>query len=94
MTDLRLNANNSYSNIVDEWLRKEKEGDKYPVDFNVGWRLAGYSTKANAKRKLSKFSQGIDFILSDEMVKRPQGGGAKSEVINLTCDAFKHFCFA
>jgi hypothetical protein len=82
----------SFSGIVERWLKAEENGEQFPVEFDIAWQIAGYRRKDIAKRKLTKLSQGNDFHQSVEMVKRPQGGGAKVEIIQLTCDAFKHFC--
>lgn len=78
--------------LMDSWIKAERDGEKFPVPFDMAWSIAGYSRKDVAKRKLAKMTQGCDFHRSAEMVDRPQGGGAKAEVFRMTCDAFKHFC--
>jgi phage anti-repressor protein len=82
----------SHATIIDKWMEQERNGVRFPADFEIVWKISGYSNKANAKRKLSKLSEGSDFIISDEMVSRPQGGGKKAHLIKMTCDAVKHFC--
>ena len=75
--------------LIDKWLEQERSGVKFPVDFETAWHIAGYARKDHAKRRLSKLQNGSDF--SSEKGKTLQGGRS-SEIINLTCDAFKHFC--
>jgi hypothetical protein len=76
--------------LIDQWLEQEQNGEQFSVPFDIAWQIAGYSRKDSAKRKLMKLNEGTDFHRDVEMVKRPQGGGAKSEVFFLTCDAMKH----
>lgn len=78
--------------LIEGWLKQEQEGEQFPVPFDTAWRIANYSRKDSAKRKLSKMKEGHDFHKDVEMVVRPQGGGAKSEVFWLSCDAMKHLC--
>lgn len=75
--------------LVEGWLRRERNGERFPVDFDAVWEVIGYATKASAKRKLKRFKKNVDF--STPKLKS-SGGGRSSEVILLTCDAFKHFC--
>lgn len=65
--------------LVDQWLEAERDGNPFPVPFDLAWQIAGYSRKDSAKRKLPKRLQGIHFHISVEMVDRPQGGGKKQE---------------
>ena len=76
-------------NLIDNWLEQEQQGVQFPVDFETAWQIAGYSNKANAKRKIEKMAEGSDF--SSTMMKNGQRGRS-SQLIKLTCDAFKHFC--
>jgi hypothetical protein len=77
-----------YSKIVDRWLKAEKEGKLYPVEFDLAWKIAGYSRKDVAKRKLAKLKNGRDFS-TDE---RKNGlRGRSEEYVTMTCDALKHF---
>lgn len=87
----RINEN-SVGALIDSWLNAERDGEMFPVPFDMAWQIAGYSRKDVAKRRLSKLTGGADFHRSVEMVERPQGGGAKQEIFHMTCDAFKHFC--
>jgi phage anti-repressor protein len=75
--------------LIDNWLEQEEDGVQFPVDFDKAWQIAGYARKDVAKRRLAKLNEGIDF--STDKWKTPQGGRSR-ENINLTCDAFKHFC--
>jgi len=76
-------------NLIDNWLEQEQQGVQFPVDFETAWHIAGYARKDHAKRRLSKFVEGSDF--SSEKGKNGQHGRS-SQLIKLTCDAFKHFC--
>jgi phage anti-repressor protein len=80
--------------LVDSWLDAESKGEKFPVPFDTAWMLAGYSRKDNAKRKLTNSNSGLiegeDFALlrSAEWTQE----GRSSDLIVMTCDAFKQFC--
>jgi phage anti-repressor protein len=90
MTGLSIKSKYSYANIVDEWLKEEKEGNQYPVDFDSAWQLAGYATKASAKRALENYlEKGTDYLFNKVLKST---GGRGSEVIDLTCDAIKELC--
>lgn len=79
-----------FQEIVNQWLKAESEGELFPVDFDLAWQIAGYSTKANAKAKgLAKLEKDTDF--SSKGMKSSQGGRS-IELIGLSCDGFKHFC--
>ena len=84
-----INSADNIQVLIDKWLEQEQRGTRFPVDFDTAWHIAGYSNKANAKRKLEKLVEGSDF--SSTMRKNGQRGRS-SHSINLTCDAFKHFC--
>jgi phage anti-repressor protein len=83
----------SFANIVDKWLESESKNIPFPVEFDIAWQLAGYSTKGNAKRKLiSKNSQLID---NEDYIIRTDNlsySNSYSEIILMTCDCFKQFC--
>lgn len=86
-------------NLVDNWLKLESEGEQFPVNFDIAWKIAGYSTKANAKRKLtgktSYLIQNQDYVLEKgDIIRSEQSllNGRSSDLIRLSCDAFKHFC--
>jgi len=88
-------------NQVKEWLQAELDGVTFPVEFDIAWGMAGYSKKANAKRKLTNQSS---YLIKDEdyminpsdvsMLRSEQWtqDGRLSDRIVMTCDAFKHFC--
>lgn len=106
MSNLALNPNllgdeaSELNALIEGWLKREQDGEQFPVNFDAAWQLAGYSTKGNAKRKLiGKKSMLIDgqdyktdssskFIRSD----KSELSGRSSDLILLTCDAFKQFC--
>jgi hypothetical protein len=76
--------------LIEQWVKKEMNGEQFPVDFDLAWQIAGYSTKANAKAKgLNKLEKDTDF---SSLGMKSSNGGRSSEVIGMTCDAFKHFC--
>jgi len=88
MTNLTNFNPDDYSKLVDRWLKAEKEGELYPVEFDLAWKIAGYSRKDVAKRKLAKLKNGRDFS-TDE---RKNGlRGRSEEYVTMTCDALKHF---
>ena len=93
MTNLTDFDPTDYSKIVDRWLSAEKEGTEFPVEFDIAWKLAGYQQKGHAKRRLesksSYLKEGRDYLSrSGEWLV----SGRSSDLILLTCDAFKHFC--
>lgn len=65
--------------------------EQFVVDFELAWQWLGYSSKANAKRKLSKhLIKGKDY--SSDVMNRESGGASgvsAVERIMLTVDAFK-----
>ncbi|PNW45463.1 hypothetical protein [Dactylococcopsis salina] len=67
---------------------------RFPVDFDIAWKIVGYSTKAaSAKRKLTA----KDALLTEGDNYLTQSGGWSqqgrfSDSIYLTIDAFKQFC--
>lgn len=73
--------------LLDEWIEAERKGVAFPVPFEAAWRLAGYSRKDNAKRKLVKSALGILFLRSEEKT-----AGRGFEVIRLNTDGLKHLC--
>jgi phage anti-repressor protein len=90
--------------LIDLWIEAERYGNPFPVDFDLAWDIAGYSTKGNAKKKLVAASSGLiegeDFTLL-RLDKPDNHAGfsaqelariAATEKISLTCDAFKQFC--
>lgn len=67
------------------------------VDFDVVWKLVGYSTKWSAKRKLLQdFTEGIDyetrFIKNTGDRNKGHTGGNPEEKFLLTSTAMKKFC--
>lgn len=80
--------------LMDEWLESEQNGERFPVPFDAAWVIAGYSRKDNAKRKLTSKNSGLiedqdfAFLSSAEWSQ----DGRSSDLIGMTCDAFKQFC--
>lgn len=75
--------------LIEEWIQSEQDGIEFPVPFDAAWGIAGYSTKASAKRGIKDLKEGKHF--STELLKNKQKGRS-SESIKMSCDAFKHFC--
>ncbi|MEH1902507.1 MAG: hypothetical protein V7L04_14080 [Nostoc sp.] len=64
--------------------------EKYPVDFEVAWKVLGYSRKDSAKRKLtSYFTQDTDYRIHIAVESAPDGGLTHREDIYLTVECFK-----
>ncbi|QKQ75574.1 hypothetical protein [Nostoc sp. TCL240-02] len=64
--------------------------EKYPVDFEIAWKLLGYSRKDSAKRKLiGYFMQDTDYRLHSNVESAPDGGLTHREDIYLTVECFK-----
>lgn len=87
--------------LIEQWLEAEANGIKFPVPFDLAWRIAGYSTKANALRllrsKKSCLIEGEDYLVNKGVVLFIQSdesefSGRSADEIVLGCDAFKHFC--
>jgi phage anti-repressor protein len=93
MSESIVPINNDVSAKLDRWLESERNGEQFPVPFDDAWKMAGYSTKANAKRALQDLTKDEDF--SSVMMNKPSSNASKvsrSHYISLTCDAFKSFC--
>ena len=75
--------------LIKDWLQRERNGVKFPVPFDEAWKIAGYARKDSAKRYLPKSSHGEFFHVSEEKSGKR---GRPKEVINLSCDGFKHLC--
>jgi len=88
-----------YQTLINEWLEAEQNGPQFPVPFDTAWKIAGYSRKDSAKRKLtgkrSPLIKNEDyFIQKGDFHKSVDSSlsGSSSDSIALTCDAFKHLC--
>ena len=91
----QLDTENNYSLLINKWLEDEQNGVKFPVDFDVAWKIAGYAKKQSAKNKLKYLVENEDYALTrlSKCVKGNRGGGfTRYDEIKLTSDAFKHFC--
>jgi hypothetical protein len=88
-----------YSKLVDRWLKAEKEGELYPVEFDLAWKIAGYSRKDVAKRKLTGSNmlvKGRDYIVIDGGAVIGSSGrsvrGRSPDTIMLTTECFFALC--
>jgi hypothetical protein len=88
MSESIVPIKNDISSLLGQWLEAERNGEHFPVPFDNAWKIAGYSTKGNAKRALQDLIKDEDFL----SVKIKSNGGRASSVFSLTCDAFKSFC--
>jgi phage anti-repressor protein len=81
------------ASLLDGWIESEQNGTEFPVPFDLAWGIAGYTRKDNAKRRLlnkkSRLIENTDYLLTSEESSQ---GGRSSDLIQLTCDAFKAFC--
>lgn len=75
--------------LIDRWMEAEKNGESFPVDFDMAWEIAGYSRKSVAKRRLIELEKDTDYCTEKCKTLR---GGRSSDSFYMTCDAFKHFC--
>ena len=98
MTNLAVNGFDVEA-LINEWLRQEQEGIQFPVDFEIAWQLAGYADKGKGKRRLTSNSSFLlekeDYVIEKGEVTRTgksELSGRSSDLILLTCDAFKQFC--
>jgi phage anti-repressor protein len=89
------------ANLIDGWLEQESKGVQFPVPFDLAWQIAGYSEKGKGKRRLtsksSYLSEGQDYLIEKGVYSIAQSGkselcGRSSDLISMSCDAFKHFC--
>lgn len=85
MTDLTVRTDTQA--LLDSWLEAERNGERFPVPFDLAWQIAGYSRKDVAKRKLKPAMENKLFHLK---VEKTAGRG--SEQISLTTDGLKHIC--
>ena len=88
MSDSIVPISSDITTLIDQWMEAERNGEQFPVPFEAAWAIAGYSTKASAKRALTDLTEDEDF--STMLLK--SNGGRSSRVFSLTCDAFKDFC--
>lgn len=85
--------------LVEDWLKREQEGERFPVSFDEAWPIAGYADKGKGKRRLTSKSS---LLVENEDYRIEKGvftqtgksglSGRSRDSILLTCDAFKHFC--
>jgi hypothetical protein len=77
------------TSLLDSWIEAEKNGVQFPVPFDLAWQMAGYATKASAKRALKDLNEGIEF--STQLLKNARAGRS-SESINFSLKGVKEFC--
>ncbi|MHC5720274.1 MAG: hypothetical protein ACYTX0_51650 [Nostoc sp.] len=58
-------------------------GEQFPIDFEDAWMWLGYANKASTKRRLARFSEGLDF--STFVLKNGQRGRS-SELIMISIE--------
>ncbi|MFN5251296.1 MAG: hypothetical protein ACK5DE_09615 [Bacteroidota bacterium] len=99
MTNLTNFNPEDYEKLIARWLKAEKEGEIYPVEFDLAWKIAGYSRRDSAKRTLvdkGYFTEGDDFFIEKGTILHNSvesaAVGRSSDLIMLSCDAFKEFC--
>ncbi len=78
------------ASLLDGWIEAEQNGVQFPVPFDLAWRIAGYSKKANAKQSGLKGLQ-KDKEFSCEISKNALAG-RPSDSIMLSVDGMKHMC--
>lgn len=93
LNNSKLINESAFANIVDQWLENESKNIPFPVEFDIAWQLAGYSTKGNAKRKLisknSNLIENEDYLIRTD---KSYQGKTYNETILMNCDCFKQFC--
>ncbi|MFN5251074.1 MAG: hypothetical protein ACK5DE_08490 [Bacteroidota bacterium] len=90
MTNLTNFNPEDYYKLIDRWMESERQGNRFPVDFDIAWKIAGYSKKANAKQG------GLRGLKKDKHycceISKNGLRGRSSELIMLSVDALKHLC--
>lgn len=71
-------------------MQEEKNGVKFPIDFDIAWPIAGYSRKDSATRYLPKSAQGEFYHVHVENSNVKAGRPVSK--IYLSCDGLKHLC--
>lgn len=78
--------------LLDSWIEAERKGVEFPVPFDAAWRMAGYSTKASAKRYIKDVDP--DYVSTQTLNKEScnVSGVTRFENITLSVDGFSDFC--
>lgn len=78
--------------LLDGWIEAERSGVEFPVPFDAAWRIAGYSTKASAKRYVKDVDP--DHVSTQTLNKESSNvsGVTRFEHITLSVDGFSDFC--
>jgi phage anti-repressor protein len=92
-------SDEDYQRLFNFWLDRDRQGTRFPVDFEIAWKIAGYSRRDNARRRLtdenSLLVEDEDYIIVKGSFLNPEESGLSgrsSDSIYLTIDAFKQFC--
>ena len=88
-----------YERLIARWLKAEKEGELYPVEFDLAWKIAGYSRRDLGKRKLTgsnMLAKGKDYIVLDggALIDKVDKAmiGRSPDTIMLTTECFFALC--
>jgi phage anti-repressor protein len=80
------------ASLLDSWIEAERNGVQFPVPFDIAWGIAGYSTKASAKRYIKSVDP--DHVSTQTLNKEScnVSGVTSFESITLSVDGLKDFC--
>ena len=78
--------------LLDGWIEAEQNGVQFPVPFDLAWKIAGYSTKASAKRYIGSVDSEHVSTQTLNVPSLNASGVTKLEDITLSLDGFKDFC--
>lgn len=82
-------VSHNVSDLIDQWLEQERDGEQFPVPLHDFWSIAGHSKKQDALALVeSLLEEGCDYLRSS--VKNG-GKGRPVKAYLLTCDALKHW---
>lgn len=85
-----LSTNFSTEQLIEQWSKEEREGNPFPIDLDVAWRLAGYKKKQEGILNIqNNFTKGVDYISA--VCKNPAGRGRDIIVIKMTVRCFLSF---
>lgn len=80
------------SSLLDQWIEAERNGVQFPIPFELAWGIAGYSTKASAKRYIKNVDS--DHVSTQTLNKEScnVSGVTSFENITFSVDGLKDFC--
>lgn len=84
--------NSDIKSLLDGWIEAERNGVQFPVPFDLAWRIAGYSKKANGKRELTGIEPSMWCSKKSNVPSNNATGVTRIEDITLSLDGFKDFC--